>query len=127
VRSLSRVHAERPYVFRAGDTDHVVAYVSGEADSGLFGGNSNWRGPVWFPVNFLLVEALRRYASHYGDGCRVECPTGSGRWLTLDEAADELAGRLIRLFLPDDSGSDRAMGTSSLCRRPALARPGPLL
>jgi hypothetical protein len=110
VRSLSRVHAERPYVFRAGDTDHVVSYVSGEADSGLFGGNSNWRGPVWFPVNFLLVETLRRYASHYGDGCRVECPTGSGRRLTLDGAADELAGRLIRVFLPDDSGQRPSHG-----------------
>jgi hypothetical protein len=110
VRSLSRVHADRPYVFRAGNTDHVVAYVSGEADSGLFGGNSNWRGPVWFPVNFLLVDALRRYASHYGDRCRVECPTGSGRRLTLNEAADELTGRLIRLFLPDDSGQRPSHG-----------------
>jgi hypothetical protein len=110
VRSLSRVHAERPYVFRGGHTDHVVAYVSGEADSGLFGGNSNWRGPVWFPVNFLLIEALGRYASHFGDGCRVECPTGSGRWLTLQEAADELAARLLRLFLPDDSGQRPSHG-----------------
>jgi hypothetical protein len=110
VRSLSRVHAEQPYVFRAGPTDHVVAYVPGEADSGLFGGNSNWRGPVWFPVNFLLIEALGRYASHYGDGCRVECPTGSGRWLTLQDAADELAARLIRLFLPDDSGQRPSHG-----------------
>jgi hypothetical protein len=110
VRSLSRVHAERPYIFRAGHTDHVVAYVSGEADSGLFGGNSNWRGPVWFPVNFLLIEALGRYASHYGDGCRVECPTGSGRWLTLQEAADDLSARLIRLFLPDDSGQRPSHG-----------------
>jgi hypothetical protein len=110
VRSLSRVHAERPYVFRAGDTDHVVSYVPGEADSGLFGGNSNWRGPVWFPVNFLLVETLRRYASHYGDRCKVECPTGSGRRLTLNEAADELARRLIRLFLPDDSGQRPSHG-----------------
>jgi len=111
VRSLSRVHAEQPYVFRAGDTDHVVNYVPAEADSGLFGGNSNWRGPVWFPVNFLLVEALRRYAVHYGDSFKVECPTGSGHWLTLDEAADELARRLIRLFLPDASGQRPSHGS----------------
>jgi hypothetical protein len=111
VRSLSRVHAEQPYVFRAGDTDHVVNYVPAEADSGLFGGNSNWRGPVWIPVNFLLIEALRRYAAHYGDSFKVECPTGSGHWLTLDEAADELVQRLIRLFLPDASGQRPCHGS----------------
>jgi hypothetical protein len=104
VRSLSRVHADYPYVFRAGNTDHTVAYVPGEADSGLFGGNSNWRGPVWFPVNFLLIEALRRYGAFYGDEFQVECPTGSGNWRTLTEAADEVAARLVRLFTPDESG-----------------------
>ncbi len=104
VRSLSRTHADNPYVFRAGNADHTVAYVPGEADSGLFGGNSNWRGPVWFPVNFLLVEALRRYGAYYGDEFRVECPTGSGNMRTLTEAADELSARLVRLFTPDPDG-----------------------
>jgi hypothetical protein len=104
VRSLSRTHAENPYLFRAGDADHTVAYVPGEADSGMFGGNSNWRGPVWFPVNFLLVEALRRYGAYYGDEFRVECPTGSGTMRTLTEAADEVSARLVRLFTPDPDG-----------------------
>jgi hypothetical protein len=110
VRSLSRFHGEHPYVFHAAGEDHVVAYVPGEADSGLFGGNSNWRGPVWFPVNFLLVEALRRYGAYYGAELKVECPTGSGRWRTLSEAADEIAARLTRLFLPDASGRRPAHG-----------------
>jgi hypothetical protein len=104
LRSLSKVHAERPFVLRVNGRAHGVAYVPGEADSGLFGGNSNWRGPVWFPVNFLLIEALRCYGEHHGDGFRVECPSGSGVYLTLGEVADELASRLVRLFLPDGSG-----------------------
>jgi hypothetical protein len=102
VRSLSRFHDKKPFVCHTHGTDHTVAYVPGEADSGLFGGNSNWRGPVWFPVNYLLIEALRRYHQYYGDDFQVECPTGSGRWLNLAQAADELARRLIALFLPDD-------------------------
>jgi len=81
-----------------------VAYTRAESDTGLFGGNSNWRGPVWFPVNYLLVEALERYHHFYGDGLKVECPTGSGRMLNLLEVAQELASRLASLFLADDSG-----------------------
>jgi hypothetical protein len=104
VRSLSRVHAGRPYVFRVGNADHAVTYVPGEADSGLFGGNSNWRGPVWLPVNFLLLEALRRYGDYFGDDFRVEYPTGANRWLTLAEAAEEISARLVRLFTPDSTG-----------------------
>ncbi|WP_165246843.1 MGH1-like glycoside hydrolase domain-containing protein [Paludisphaera soli] len=104
VRSLSRVHAEKPFVIRVGEAEHRVEYVPAEADSGLFGGNSNWRGPVWFPLNFLLVESLERYGAFYGDACQVECPTGSGNWVTLTEAADEIARRLTRLFLPDEDG-----------------------
>ncbi|OJW19944.1 MAG: glucosidase [Planctomycetales bacterium 71-10] len=104
VRSLSRVHAESPFVVHADGREHRVEYVPAEADSGLFGGNSNWRGPVWFPLNFLLVESLERYGAFYGDDCRVECPTGSGNMVTLTEAADEIARRLTRLFLPDEAG-----------------------
>jgi hypothetical protein len=104
VRSLSRVHDQQPYVFRAGNVDHTVAYLPAEADSGLFGGNSNWRGPIWFPVNFLLIESLRRYGTFYGDELKVELPTGSGQWKTLGQAADELARRLVTIFLPDESG-----------------------
>jgi hypothetical protein len=104
IRSISRVHAERPFVFRVGDGEHRVEYVPGESTTGLFGGNSNWRGPIWFPINYLLVEALERYAHFYGDRLSVECPTGSGRRLTLDGAAREIAGRLTRIFLPDATG-----------------------
>ncbi len=104
VRSLSRIHAERPFVVHVDGREHRVEYVPAEADSGLFGGNSNWRGPVWFPLNFLLVESLERYGAFYGDDCQVECPTGSGNMVTLTEAADEIARRLTRLFLPDESG-----------------------
>ncbi len=104
IRSLSRHHAEHPYVFEACSQASRVAYVPGESDSRMFGGNSNWRGPVWFPVNYLLVEALEIYHHYYGDTFRVECPTGSGNLLTLQEVADEIARRLARLFLPDAHG-----------------------
>jgi hypothetical protein len=101
VRSLSRVHRAQPYVFRAGGEEYRVEYEPGESNTGLFGGNSNWRGPVWFPVNYLLIEALERYHHFYGDGLKVECPTGSGRLMALDEVAHEIARRLTALFLPD--------------------------
>jgi hypothetical protein len=104
IRSLSRFHRDRPYVCWTGGQENRVAYVPGDSDSGMFGGNSNWRGPVWFPVNYLLIEALERYHHFYGDALRVECPTGSGRFLNLAEVACELAGRLKRLFLPDGQG-----------------------
>jgi hypothetical protein len=100
IRSLSKVHEDQPYVFRLGGEEYRVAYVPGESDSALFGGNSNWRGPVWFPVNYLLIEALERYHRFYGDTLRVECPTGSGTAMTLGEVAGELSRRLARLFLP---------------------------
>ncbi len=104
VRSLSKVHGEHPYVFHAGDEQYKVNYVPGDSDSGLFGGNSNWRGPVWLPVNYLLVEALENYHHFYGDTLKVECPTGSGRMMNLQQVADELSLRLVRLFLPDEAG-----------------------
>jgi mannosylglycerate hydrolase MGH1-like protein/glycosyl hydrolase family 63 len=105
VRSLSAAHRDRPFVFRAGGEEHRVDYVPAESSSGLFGGNSNWRGPVWFPVNFLLVEALERYHHFYGDDFRVECPTGSGRWMNLEEVAGEISTRLSRIFLPGEGGA----------------------
>ncbi len=103
IRSLSRSYAKRPYVFRAEGQEFRVEYVPGESETGLFGGNSNWRGPVWFPVNYLLVEALERYHHFYGDALQVECPTGSGRFTTLDRVADEIRRRLASIFLPDES------------------------
>jgi hypothetical protein len=104
IRSLSRIHMEKPFVFPMGGQDLRVDYVPGESTTGMFGGNSNWRGPVWFPVNYLLIEALERYHHFYGDTLRVECPTGSGRLMTLHEVALELEKRLTRVFLPDASG-----------------------
>lgn len=104
IRSLSRVHLEHPYVFRHDGGESCVNYAPGEGDTHLFGGNSNWRGPVWFPINYLLIEALERYAYFYGDDLTVECPTGSGNFLTLDAVAAELSRRLGSIFLPDASG-----------------------
>jgi hypothetical protein len=104
VRALSRMHLERPYRLHADGREYAVDYVPGASASGLFGGNSNWRGPIWFPVNHLLVEALQRYHHFYGDTLKVECPTGSGCWLDLGEVATELARRLSSLFLPGADG-----------------------
>jgi hypothetical protein len=104
LRSLSRSYRDHPYVFRCDGVEQRVAYVPGDSDSAMFGGNSNWRGPVWFPVNYLIVEALERYHHFYGDTLKVECPTGSGRRLNLRGVARELAARLVRLFLPDGTG-----------------------
>jgi hypothetical protein len=110
IRSLSRYHREHPYVLHAGGTEHRVDYRPAESDSGMFGGNSNWRGPIWMPLNYLIVESLQRFHSYYGDDFRVECPVGSGRMLNLAEVADEIALRLCRLFLPDRSGERPMFG-----------------
>ena len=104
VRSLSRVHHEHPYVVGVDGHEYRVGYEPGESTSGLFGGNSNWRGPVWFPLNYLLIVALERYHHFYGDELRVECPTGSGRLMTLFEVAQELSRRLTTLFVPGADG-----------------------
>ena len=110
VRALSRVHGQTPYEFRCNGQSFGVKYQPGESDSGLFGGNSNWRGPIWMPVNYLVVESLRRFHSYYGDDFKVEHPTGSGQMKSLREIADDLSRRLCGLVLKDESG-----------RRPALA------
>ncbi|MFM9996824.1 MAG: MGH1-like glycoside hydrolase domain-containing protein [Phycisphaerales bacterium] len=114
VRSVSKVHARQPYVFRVGDELHRVEYTPGESTTGLFGGNSNWRGPVWFPLNFLIVEALERYHHFFGDAALVEFPTGSGRMMTLAEAADGLRRRLASLFLPGPGGVRPALAADPL-------------
>src|SRR6202171_6820148 len=102
VRSLSKYHAANPYVLRQEDgSERVVNYDPGESQTNIFGGNSNWRGPVWLPLNYLLIEALERYHHFYGDTLRVECPTGSGNKMNLKEGAHELNRRLASLFLPD--------------------------
>jgi Glycosyl hydrolase family 63 C-terminal domain len=104
IRSLSRYHAEHPYVLRVGNDEFRVAYLPAESDSGMFGGNSNWRGPVWMPVNALIVRALLQYYTYYGDDFTVECPTGSGRQMTLYQIAEELVRRLGNLFVRDADG-----------------------
>jgi glycogen debranching enzyme len=109
IRSVSRVHAEEPFVLRVGDEEFRLAYEPGESRTSAFGGNSNWRGPIWFPLNYLMIQALRRLGRFYGDGLRVECPTGSGRLANLDQVADEVERRLASLFLADERGR-RACG-----------------
>jgi hypothetical protein len=104
IRSVSRVHRDRPYEIDVHGEVHRVDYVPAEGNSGLFGGNSNWRGPVWFPINYLVLEALERYHHFYGNDLKVECPVGSGRLLNLQQVAQELQDRLARLFLPDATG-----------------------
>ena len=105
VRALSRAHAEKPYTYHVDGMDLRVTYQPAESDSGLFGGNSNWRGPIWFPVNFLLIESLQKFHHYYGDEFRIECPVGSGVFMTIEQAANELAARLTRIFLKDESGA----------------------
>lgn len=104
IRALSRYHAEHPYVFNVNGQDYRVNYLPGESDSGMFGGNSNWRGPVWMPVNALLIRALMSFYLYYGDSFKIECPTGSGRWMNLFEVSREIANRLTRIFLRDKNG-----------------------
>ncbi len=111
IRSVSKIHEKHPYVFYVNDEEHRVDYVPAESNTGLFGGNSNWRGPIWFPINYLLVEALERYHHFYENTLKVECPTGSGRMMNLQEVADELRTRLSRIFLPDASGRRPCHGT----------------
>src|SRR5213075_1397078 len=89
IRSLSRYHAEHPYVFMAGGQEYRVSYLPAESDTGMFGGNSNWRGPIWMPVNALIIRALLQYYTYYGDEFTVECPTGSGRRMNLYQVAEE--------------------------------------
>jgi hypothetical protein len=114
IRSLSRVHRERPYVFRAGGTEYRVDYLPAESDSGMFGGNSNWRGPIWVPMNVLLIRALLQYDMYYGDAFTVECPTGSGRRMHLFDVARDLAARLSRIFLRDEQGNRPVFGGSQV-------------
>jgi hypothetical protein len=104
VRSMSRAHLEHPYELQEGNVDQLVRYSPAESDSRLFGGNSNWRGPIWFSVNFLIIESLQKFHYYYGADFTVECPTGSGRYVTLNEVAAELTRRLSRIFLKDERG-----------------------
>jgi hypothetical protein len=104
LRSLSKYHEHSPYVFHVDDREYRVDYLPAESDSGMFGGNSNWRGPVWFPVNILIIRALLQFYLYYGDDFKVECPTGSGKMMNLFDVSQEIAGRLALIFKRDEQG-----------------------
>ena len=112
LRSLSRHHADHPYAIHAGGQEYRVSYLPAESDTGMFGGNSNWRGPIWMPVNALIIRALLQYYFYYGDDFTVECPTGSGRHMTLYQVAEELSLRLGKIFLKDEEGRRPVYGGS---------------
>jgi len=113
IRAVSRCHRENPYVLNIMGTEHRVDYEPAESSTGLFGGNSNWRGPVWFPVNYLIIESLQKFHFYLGDSYRVECPQGSGQRMTLWDVAGELSRRLNRIFLKDADGRRPVFGGST--------------
>jgi hypothetical protein len=117
IRSLSKVHQDRPYEVSFGAETFSIDYQPAESRTGLFGGNSNWRGPVWFPINYLIVESLQKFHHYYGDDLKVECPTGSGVMMTLDEVARDLSRRLIRLFTRDLVGRRPVYGGADRFRQ----------
>jgi hypothetical protein len=114
IRAVSRIHRDHPYILRANGTEYRVDYEPGESSTGLFGGNSNWRGPIWFPVNLLLIESLQKFHHYLGDEFKVECPTGSGQRMTLWEVAAELSRRMTRIFLKGSDGRRPVHGTNRL-------------
>jgi hypothetical protein len=104
IRSLSKYHQDHPYVINVGGQEYRVDYLPGESDTGMFGGNSNWRGPIWMPVNALIIRALQNFYGYYGDSFQIECPTGSGHMMNLFEVSKEISSRLTRIFLKDENG-----------------------
>ena len=110
IRSMSRYHADHPYVIHAAGQEYRVAYLPAESDNGMFGGNSNWRGPIWMPVNALIIRALVNYYAYYGDAFTVECPTGSGRRMNLYQVAEEIGRRLACIFLRNSVGERPVYG-----------------
>jgi len=110
IRSISKVHEQHPYVFHAGGQEYRVGYLPAESDTGMFGGNSNWRGPIWMPVNAMLIRALLNFYLYYGDNFKIECPTGSGKLMNLFEVAKEISDRLTRIFLRNQDGKRPVYG-----------------
>lgn len=113
IRSLSKFHEKNPYQITIDGKHYTIGYEPGDAQSRLFGGNSNWRGPIWLPLNFLIIESLQKFHYYYRDTLKVECPTGSGNWMTLWEVSTEISRRLIKLFVPDESGNRPIFDPSS--------------
>jgi hypothetical protein len=110
IRAISRTYKDHPYEFRANGSVFTVAYTPAESDSGLFGGNSNWRGPIWFPVNYLIIESLQKFHHYYGDDFKIEYPTGSGTYVTINDVAEELSHRLTKIFLLNEEGKRPVFG-----------------
>jgi hypothetical protein len=110
IRALSQLHRDHPYCVHINGTEHCVSYEAGESTTGLFGGNSNWRGPIWFPLNYLLIESLQKFHHYLGEECRIEFPTNSGIVMSLSEIAAELSRRLTRIFLRDETGNRPSYG-----------------
>ena len=108
--AVSRFHHDHPYTLQVNGHEHRVDYEPAESSTGLFGGNSNWRGPIWFPLNFLLIESLQKFHFYLGDGFKVECPTGSGKMMTLWQVAGEISQRLTRIFMRDEAGRRPVFG-----------------
>ena len=117
IRSLSKYHKNHPYTFHVNGSAHTIGYQPAESESGLFGGNSNWRGPIWFPINYLLIEALQKFNHYYGEDLKVEFPTGSGRMMTLGQVATELSQRLIKLFLRNSKGKRPIYGSVDIFQK----------
>jgi hypothetical protein len=122
IRAVSRYHLEQPYRLAVNGTAHEVRYEPGESSTGLFGGNSNWRGPIWFPINFLLVEALQKFHHYYGDDFLIESPTGSGNKSTLWQVAEDISRRLESIFLRDSTGRRPVFGASEIFQQDPLWR-----
>jgi hypothetical protein len=115
LRSLSKYHEKHPYIFDPGsENEQCVTYAPGESQTGMFGGNSNWRGPIWLCINFLVIEALERYYRSYGDDWKVECPTRSGKMMNLREVSQELARRLVKIFTVDENGKRPVHGDETI-------------
>jgi hypothetical protein len=112
IRAVSRIHRDHPYILEANGSEYRVDYEPAESSTGLFGGNSNWRGPIWFPVNFLLIESLQKFHHYLGDEFKIECPTGSGQMMSLWEVAAELSRRMTRIFLKGPDGRRPVHGTN---------------
>jgi len=104
IRALSKFHHQHPYIFNAGGQEHRVDYLPAESNTGMFGGNSNWRGPIWMPVNIMIIRALLNFYEYYGDNFKIECPTGSGRQMNLFEVSKDISDRLTRIFTRDEHG-----------------------
>jgi len=110
IRSLSKFHQEHPYIFNVGGQEYRVEYLPAESNTGMFGGNSNWRGPIWMPVNVLIIRALLSFYLYYGDNFKIECPTGSGKLMNLFEVSKEISDRLIRIFTRNEHGQRPVYG-----------------